>query len=165
MELRVGESRGWGQIFLDDLISKIRSFPAWAPASFSIAISLSGSVPPAISVTSTLPISLMVPVAVFPELGRRLKKALLVLETRRPEVGRVLPGGASLPYGSIGVFEKKFAEILEDSEFVRHVCSHGAVGDAFCYATNHLPTRHQYRLQIAEGVLKLLESYQYLDRF
>ena len=41
----------------------------------------------------------------------------------------------------------------------------GAVGGAFCYATNRLPARHQYRLQIAEGVVKLLESYQYLDRF
>jgi hypothetical protein len=29
---------------------------------------------------------------------------------------------------------------------------HGAVGDAFCYATNRLPARHQYRLQIEEGV-------------
>ena len=63
------------------------------------------------------------------------------------------------------MFEKKFAEILEDSGFVRHVCSHGAVGDAFCYATNRLPARHQYRLQKAEGVVKLLESYQYPDRF
>ena len=27
--------------------------------------------------------------------------------------GRVLPGGVSLPYRSIGMFEKKFAEILK----------------------------------------------------
>ena len=28
--------------------------------------------------------------------------------------GRVLPGGASLPYRTIGLLKKKFAEILED---------------------------------------------------
>ena len=44
--------------------------------------------------------------------------------------GRVLPG-ALLPYRSIGVLEKKFSEILENSEFVWHGCGHGAVGGAF----------------------------------
>ena len=42
---------------------------------------------------------------------------MLILETRRPG-GRVLLGGASLPYRSIGVLEKKFAEIFGKFEFV-----------------------------------------------
>ncbi len=45
-------------------------------------------------------------------------------------------GGVSSHYRSIGLFEKNFAEILEDSEFVWHGCCHGAVGGVFCDATN-----------------------------
>jgi len=67
--------------------------------------------------------------------------------------------------------EKKISNFLEDSEFVWHGCDHGATGGVFCDATNQklskkllrqtsLPARHQYGLQIAEDVVKLLESYQ-----
>jgi hypothetical protein len=70
------------------------------------------------------------------------------------------------------VLEKFCRKFLEDSEFVSHGCCHGAVGGAFGDATNqelseafppNLAT--QYGLQIAGGVVKFLESYQYLDRF
>jgi hypothetical protein len=135
MELKVGEKPRLGSNLPRRPDQRDQELPC-VGAHLVLNRHQSGSMPPAISVTSTLPISLMVPVAVFPELGRRLKKALLVLETRRPEVGRVLQRGASLPYRSIGTFEKKFAEILEDSEFVRHVSIHGAVGSVFCDATN-----------------------------
>jgi hypothetical protein len=50
--------------------------------------------------------------------------------------GRVCPGDASLLYRSMGVLEKKFSEILEDSEFVWHGCGHGAAGGVFCDAAN-----------------------------
>jgi hypothetical protein len=36
----------------------------------------------------------------------------------------------------MGVLEKKFSEILEDSEFVWHGCGHGAAGGVFCDAAN-----------------------------
>jgi hypothetical protein len=60
---------------------------------------------------------------------------------------------------------------LEDSEFVWHGCCHDAVGGVFCDATNQelskkllhqtsLPARHQYGLQIAEGMVTLFESYE-----
>jgi hypothetical protein len=60
---------------------------------------------------------------------------------------------------------------LEDSEFVWHGCGHGAVGGVFRDATNQelsnsscaktsLPARHQYRLQIAEGMVTFFESYE-----
>jgi hypothetical protein len=58
----------------------------------------------------------------------------------------------------MGLFEKKFSEILEDLKFVWHGCGHGAAA-FFCDATNKgvsksscakpLPARHQYGLQIA----------------
>ena len=41
------------------------------------------------------------------------RKACFLLAANRGG-GRVLPGGASLPYRSVGVLRKKFAEILED---------------------------------------------------
>ena len=71
---------------------------------------------------------------------------------------RVLPGGASLPYRSIGLLKKKFAEILEILEIFGNLAdTDGAVGGAFCYATNRaLPARHQYGLQIAERRGKIL---------
>ena len=46
---------------------------------------------------------------------------MLILETRRPG-GPGFAGGASLPFGTIGLLEKKFAEILEDSEFCLAFC-------------------------------------------
>jgi hypothetical protein len=36
----------------------------------------------------------------------------------------------------MGLFEKKFSEILEDSKFVWLGCGHGAVGGVFCDAIN-----------------------------
>jgi hypothetical protein len=70
--------------------------------------------------------------------GRSLRpqKSMLILETRRPGEGRVLPGGASPPNRSIGVLEKNSQKFLENSEFVWHGCGHGAVGGVFCDATN-----------------------------
>jgi hypothetical protein len=38
---------------------------------------------------------------------------MLILETRRPGGGRVLPGSASLPYRSIGVLQKNFQKFFE----------------------------------------------------
>jgi hypothetical protein len=69
--------------------------------------------------------------------GRSLRpqKSMLILETRRPGEGRVLPGGASPPNRSIGL-EKNSQKFLENSEFVWHGCGHGAVGGVFCDATN-----------------------------
>jgi hypothetical protein len=54
----------------------------------------------------------------------------------RERGARVWPGGASPPNRSIGLFEKKFSEILENSRFVWLGCGHGAVGGVFCDATN-----------------------------
>jgi hypothetical protein len=67
--------------------------------------------------------------------------------------------------------EKKFAEILEDSELVWHGCCHGAVGGFFCDATDQelsksscaktsRPARQQYGLQIAEGMVTFFGSYE-----
>jgi hypothetical protein len=60
------------------------------------------------------------------------------------------------------LLKNKFAEILE---LFGIWLTRMAQWAAPSVATNRLPVRHRYRLQKAEGVLKLLESYQYLDRF
>jgi hypothetical protein len=68
-------------------------------------------------------------------------------------------------------WRKNLPEILEDSEFGWHGYCHRAVGGAFCGATNQelsksscaktsLPARHQYGLQIAEGMVTFFESYE-----
>jgi hypothetical protein len=70
--------------------------------------------------------------------------------------GRVSPVAAPAPDRSIGLDW--------------HGCCHGAVRGVFCNATNQelsksscpnvLPARHQYGLQIAEGVVTFFESYE-----
>jgi hypothetical protein len=55
---------------------------------------------------------------------------MLILETRRPG-GRVLLGGASLPYRSIGVLKKKFAEFFGNSNLSWYGCRHGTRGGVF----------------------------------
>ena len=98
---------------------------------------------------------------VFPPLMARKSNASLVnIEMRG---GRVLPGAASAPNRSLGVLEKKFAEILEIFGIWLTRMAQWEAPSAMRQTA--LPARHQYRLQIAEGVLKLLESYQHLDRF
>ena len=77
---------------------------------------------------------------------------MLIWALRKRGGAGFCPGGALSHMDQSGCSRKNFAEILGDSEFVQHVCSHGAVGDVFCYATSRLPARHQYRLQIAQGV-------------
>ena len=81
------------------------------------------------------------------------------------EGGRVLPGGVSLPYRSIGLFEK-FSEIFGEFGIAWHACGHGAAGGIFCDRQTRnspkalrqtaLPAGHQYRLQIAERRGKIL---------
>ena len=98
-----------------------------------------------------------------PAVGHPLRKACFLLASNREEGGRVLPGGVSLPYRTIGLLKKKFAEILEICGIWLTRMAQWEAPSAMRQTA--LPARHQYRLQIAEGVLKLLESYQYLDRF
>ena len=60
--------------------------------------------------------------------------------------------------------------LIDQSDWDWHGCCHGAVRGIFCNATNHelskalaqtsLPARHQYGLQIAEGVVTFFESYE-----
>ena len=76
---------------------------------------------------------------------------LFVSRESRGGGGRVLPGGVSLPYRSVGMFEKKFAE-----KFWNLAETDGAVGGAFCMRQTALPARHQYGLQIAERRGKIL---------
>ena len=93
-----------------------------------------------------------------------------MLILKRIHRGPGFAGGVSSRNRSIGVFEEKFPEILEYSEFVWHGCSHGAVGGVFCDATNQelsksscakpCTARHQYGLQIAEGMVTFFESYE-----
>ena len=101
---------------------------------------------------------------------------MLICETLTRPGGRVLPGGASLPYGSIEVLEKKFAEFFGNSNLSWHGCRPRYSGrrlrrcdkpgtpEKLLPKPRH-PAQKQYGLQIAEGVVKFLESYQYLDRF
>jgi hypothetical protein len=48
---------------------------------------------------------------------------------------RVLPGAPLSHIDQSGYWREKFAEILEDSDFVWHGCGHGAAGGVFCDAT------------------------------
>ncbi len=59
-----------------------------------------------------------------------------------------MPGGASLPYGSIGLLKKKFAEILENFGIWLTRMAQWEAPSAMRQTA--LPARHQYRLQIAE---------------
>jgi len=91
---------------------------------------------------------------------------MLFVGPRIGREGRVLPGGRLSPiWINLDIREKKFAEMLEDSETCPARMQPRCSGRRLLLC-DKLPTdQTQYRLQIAEGVLKLLESYQYRTDF
>ena len=91
---------------------------------------------------------------------------MLILETRRPRGAGFCRAAPLSHIDQSGCSRKNFAEILGLSHSRTRLPLHsGRIRAGQIPKISALPARHLYRLQIAEGVLKLLESYQYLERF